>query len=83
MATGEDRKTKPSDSDVEAFLDGLSDAVRRDDARTVLALFRDVTGAEPTMWGDTIIGFGTMRYRTADGRGRTGSRSGCLRARRR
>ena len=70
MATGEDRKTKPSDADVEAFLDGVSDPVRRDDARTVLALFREVTGAEPTMWGNSLIGFGTMRYRTADGRDR-------------
>ncbi len=70
MATGEDRKTTPSDADVEAFLDSVADPVRRDDARTVVALFREVTGAEPTMWGDSIIGFGTMGYRTADGRER-------------
>ena len=29
---------------------------------------REVTGAQPRMWGPTMIGFGRQPYRTADGK---------------
>jgi hypothetical protein len=29
---------------------------------------REVTGVEPVMWGDSIIGFGKYRYKYASGR---------------
>ena len=62
------RKTQPHDGDVDAFLATVDDARRRTDAEAVLALMRDVTGVEPVMWGGSIVGFGTQRYTTADGR---------------
>ena len=65
-----DRITQPSDADVTAFLDGVTDARRRDDARAVVELMREVTGASPRMWGTTTIGFGRQSYRTADGKER-------------
>ena len=65
-----DRITQPSDADVTAFLDGVTDARRRDDARAVVELMREVTGASPRMWGTTTIGFGRQPYRTADGKER-------------
>ena len=71
MAQGStDRITQPTDADVTAFLDGVADERRRDDARAVVALMRDVTGASPRMWGTTTIGFGRQPYRTADGKER-------------
>ena len=71
MAQGStDRITQPMDADVTAFLDGVADERRRDDARAVVALIRDVTGAPPRMWGTTTIGFGRQPYRTADGKER-------------
>jgi hypothetical protein len=34
----------------------------------VLQLMAEVTGAEPKMWGDSIIGFGNYHYKYASGR---------------
>ena len=62
------RKTQPHDGDVDAFLATVDDPRRRTDAESVLALMREVTGVEPVLWGTSIIGFGTQRYTTADGR---------------
>ena len=62
------RKTQPHDGDVTAFLVSVEDERRRQDAETVLTLMHEVTGAEPVMWGPSMIGFGTQRYQTADGK---------------
>ncbi len=61
-------KTTKNDGDVEAFLNGVEDDERRTDAFTVLELMEDVTGSEPRMWGDSIVGFGEYTYRYASGR---------------
>jgi hypothetical protein len=65
-----DRKTRPTDADVESFLAGVADERRRADAVEVLETMRRVTGAEPTMWGGSIIGFGHQPYTTSDGKER-------------
>ncbi len=65
-----DRTTTPNDADVEAYLASVTDDRRRGDAREALALMQEVTGAEPQMWGSSIIGFGRQPYRTADGKER-------------
>lgn len=62
------RKTKPHDGDVEAFLATVADVRRREDAAQALALMQEVTGAEPVMWGASMIGFGHQPYTTADGK---------------
>jgi hypothetical protein len=52
MAEGStDRITQPTDGGVPAFLDGVADQRRRDDARAATELIRDITGAEPRIWG--------------------------------
>ena len=71
MAEGHsDRVTTPTGADITAYLDGVEDERRREDARAVVALIGDVTGAPPRMWGASIIGFGRQPYRTADGKER-------------
>ncbi len=65
-----DRTTRPTDADVEAYLASVTDERRRADAEEALALMREVTGAEPRMWGTSLIGFGRQPYRTADGKER-------------
>jgi Domain of unknown function (DU1801) len=67
-AEGTDRRTHPTDADVAAYLDAVPDERRRADALEALDLMRQVTGAEPRMWGPTMIGFGRQPYRTADGK---------------
>ncbi len=70
MADHGDRKTRPTSADVDGYLDAVADERRRTDALAVLELMRRVTGAEPTMWGGSIIGFGHQPYTTSDGKER-------------
>ena len=62
-------KTQKNEANVADFLAGVTDPKRRADAQAVTALMAEVTGAEPTMWGTSIVGFGAYHYRYASGRG--------------
>jgi hypothetical protein len=61
-------KTKPTDQDVEQFLNSIPDERQRRDCFTLLELMRDASGEEPKMWGDSIVGFGSLHYSYASGR---------------
>ncbi|MDN4474313.1 DUF1801 domain-containing protein [Demequina sp. SYSU T00192] len=61
-------KTVPTDVPVEAFVAAVEPARRREEAERIVALFTEVTGVEPVMWGPSIIGWGSMHYRYASGR---------------
>ena len=60
-------KTKVNDADVGAFLAGVADERKRQDCFVILELMRRVTGAEPKMWGGSIVGFGSYHYVYATG----------------
>jgi hypothetical protein len=51
------------------FIATVEPPARRDEARQLLALFADATGAEPFMSGPTIVGFGNYTYRYPSGHG--------------
>jgi hypothetical protein len=61
-------KTRPNDASVEAFLNSVENAQKRQDAFAILDLMCAVTGETPKMWGDSIVGFGSYRYKYANGR---------------
>lgn len=61
-------KTRATDASVEAFLDSVTDEARREDCRRIMAIMRAATGAEPKMWGTSIVGFGQYHYRYDSGR---------------
>jgi hypothetical protein len=61
-------KTKVNDGDVLAFLNSVPDEKKRQDSLAVLELFQEVTGLPPKMWGSSIVGFGSYRYKYASGR---------------
>lgn len=61
-------KTRKNRGSVQAFLDSVENEKRRKDARVVLELMQAVTGEEPTMWGSSIVGFGSYHYRYESGR---------------
>ena len=63
-----DLKTRPNEGDVKAYLNRVESEQKREDSFQILELMRQVTGEEPKMWGDSIIGFGTYQYRYASGR---------------
>jgi hypothetical protein len=58
---------QPTGADVEGFLAGVPDPGRRADARVLIGMFSELTGEEPVIWGPSIIGFGTHRYRYPSG----------------
>ncbi|MBI5517972.1 MAG: DUF1801 domain-containing protein [Deltaproteobacteria bacterium] len=60
-------KTRPTATDVDAFLASLKDEGRRKDSVALLALLREVTGQEPKLWGEGMVGFGAYHYRYASG----------------
>ena len=62
-------KTTKSHASVAEFLAGVADPKRRADAEAVTALIAEVTGAEPTMWGTSIVGFGRYMWYGASGKG--------------
>lgn len=61
-------KTQPNDQDVVTFLNGIADEKKRRDCFAILNLMKDVTQAEPVMWGDSIVGFGSYHYCYESGR---------------
>ena len=60
-------KTKKNEDNVEDFLNSVENEKKRDDSFKILELMRKVTGLEPKMCGDSIIGFGEYHYRYASG----------------
>jgi hypothetical protein len=60
-------KTKPTQVSVDDFIAAVEKPVRRADAGIVRDLMERVTGEPATMWGPSIIGFGTYHYRYASG----------------
>ena len=61
-------KTTPSDQSVPAYLAGIEDARRREDAIVVCDMMEKITRRAPLLWGSSIIGFGSYRYTYASGR---------------
>ncbi len=60
--------TGPTDASVHDFLAAVPDERRRADAERLCSMLREVTGEPPVMWGPSIVGFGSFRYRYASGR---------------
>ena len=61
-------KTQPTKASVAAFIAAIPDERRRKDCEAVAKLMQAATGAKPVLWGTSIVGFGTYRYRYASGR---------------
>ena len=59
---------RPTEATVRAFLAQVPSEQRREDAYQLCAMMGDITGEPPTMWGASIVGFGTYHYRYASGR---------------
>ena len=60
-------KTKPTALKPTDFIAAIGNDTRREDAKTLLKLFKKITGWKATMWGPTIVGFGASHYSYASG----------------
>ena len=58
-------KTKQNDANVREFIttSAYSDQKRKDSFE-LLELMQDITGYEPKMWGNSIIGYGSYYYKS-------------------
>lgn len=63
-----DIKTRPTAAGVEAFIAKVANEKRRKDAKAALTMMKKATGLDPKMWGPSIIGFGSYRYKYESGR---------------
>ena len=61
-------KTVKTDASVEGFLAGVENDTRRSDSFALLDIMKRATGAEPAMWGPSIIGFGETHLVYESGR---------------
>ena len=61
-------KTKPTKQSVTEFLNRISDPERRADCLAIAKIMEELTGAQPQMWGSSIVGFGSYHYKYASGR---------------
>ena len=68
MAKNAELKTKVNEASVEDFLNTVSDEQIRADCFEVAKIMKQVTKAEPKMWGSSIVGFGSYHYKGASGR---------------
>ncbi|HTT19559.1 MAG TPA: DUF1801 domain-containing protein [Candidatus Sulfotelmatobacter sp.] len=63
-----ENKTKATAASVAAYIDALTDPTRRSDAKTLVQLMQRASGEKPKMWGPSIVGFGSYRYKYESGR---------------
>ncbi len=65
MAENKTQKTKAS---VAQFLNNIPDDGQRKDSKALAKMMGSITGQQPRMWGDSIVGFGDFHYRSPSGR---------------
>jgi Domain of unknown function (DU1801) len=61
-------KTRATDASVEGYLAAIEDELRVADCRELVRLMSKVTRKPATMWGTSIVGFGTYHYTYTSGR---------------
>ena len=57
-------KTRENDASAEDFIDAVPEETKRKDSYVLLDMYKRVTGAEPRMWGESMIGFGKYHYKS-------------------
>lgn len=60
-------KTTETSVPVREFLDAVADEAKRRDSWKLVEMMARATGAEPRMWGPSIVGFGRYHYRYDSG----------------
>ena len=63
-----ENKTKPTDVDINEFLNKIENPAQKEDTLKIINMMKEITGEDPKLWGESIIGFGEYRYKYASGR---------------
>jgi hypothetical protein len=57
-------KTTENEANVADFINGVADGQKRKDSFVLLEMMKEASGKEPKMWGSSLIGFGSKRYKS-------------------
>jgi len=57
-------KTKPTSASVLDFINKVADEQKRKDCFVLLDMMKKATGEEPVLWSNSVVGFGTKRYKS-------------------
>lgn len=57
-------KTRINEASVEDFIASVADEAQRRDAEKIDEMMRRLSGAEPKMWGESIIGYGILSVKS-------------------
>ncbi|MGB4929405.1 MAG: DUF1801 domain-containing protein [Chitinophagales bacterium] len=57
-------KTKPTNNNVVAFINKISDEQKRKDCFVLIDMMKAASGEEPVLWSNSIVGFGNKRYKS-------------------
>lgn len=63
-----ENKTVPTNKSVQDYLSAIDHDQRKEDCIRISELMGSITGKEATMWGASIVGFGTYEYTYDSGR---------------
>jgi hypothetical protein len=63
-----ENKTKPTKASPRSYIAAIENEARRKDCQTLAQLMAKATKQKATMWGTSIVGFGTRKYQLAGGR---------------
>src|SRR5207237_2139199 len=57
-------KTKPTSAGVEDFIKKVENEQKRKDSFVLLEMMQKASGEKPLLWSNSVIGFGTKRYKS-------------------
>lgn len=61
-------KTKLNNASALSFINSVQDPQQREDSLVLIDLMGKLSGEQPKMWGDSIVGFGLEQLKYASGR---------------
>ena len=61
-------KTKRTAASVDGFLNSIKEEQKRHDCWTIVEIMEKATKSKAQMWGPSIVGFGSYKYKYPDGR---------------
>ena len=61
-------KTAVTPVDPHDFIERVDDERKRKDSEELITMMENATGEPPKMWGPSIVGFGTFKYKYESGR---------------
>jgi hypothetical protein len=60
-------KTKPTDASIDEYLASRASPEQLTDCKAIMAICNRVTKQQPKMWGPSIVGYGSYKYRYESG----------------